>query len=70
MARKLTREAAIRILAESGIPLASPDDPIYKRAPSTNYITRLGASTRTPSPNSESTPQSDQTPPSASRTED
>jgi hypothetical protein len=40
-----TREEALEVLAESGIPAASPDDPIYKRPPSTIYTPPRGTST-------------------------
>jgi len=62
MATKYTREGALKSLAKSGIPLASPDDPIYKRAPSTIFVRQRGEPTKKTSPSSESTPQTDPTP--------
>ena len=38
----LTRETALQIMKESGIPIAAPDDPIYNRPPSTIFV-RKGA---------------------------
>ena len=68
MATKYTREGALKSLAKSGIPAASPDDPIYKRPPSTTFVRQRGPSTKTPSPDSESTPPDNQNPRSDSQT--
>jgi hypothetical protein len=38
--KPLTREDRIRILEELGIPMASPDDPIYKQGPTIAFIRR------------------------------
>ena len=68
MPTKYTREGALKSLARLGIPAASPDDPIYKRPPSTIFIRQRGPSTKKPSPDSESTPPNDQSPRSDSQT--
>jgi len=37
----ITREQMERILAECGIPMASPDDPIYREGPTAIFVSRL-----------------------------
>ncbi len=63
---KLTREEALEILEEAGIPLASPDDPIYERPPSVTFGPLSGESTSKTPDGSEPTPTSE--PPSTGST--
>ena len=57
-----TREAALKSLAASGIPMASEDDPIYNEPPSITFVNRRGPSIKKPSPGSASKPTSDPAP--------